>query len=291
MWPDIYSHFMCREKPCLPNGGVLVTSDHAALLTEGPTIFITEEPEKIAKFYLNQSKIPKEYLDNINRCIDFNNTINRKISDLEKNLEDKMKKYEGMENKLSNIETRVDPEVRELMKKIENYRNSIKAVKLPDTYIPNSRAHVERFHDTKKLVAEPFRSKIGEDDVERIMAINGVDDIWKVLLIMGVGLFSQTNNKDYTEIVKELAEKQNLYLIIAKGDYIYGTNYQFCHGFLSKDLTNMTQEKIIQAIGRIGRSDVQKQYSVRFRNNDMIYRLLNEEPDKIEVQNMNRLFC
>ena len=291
MWPDIYSHFMCREKPCLPNGGVLVTSDHAALLTEGPTIFITEEPEKIAKFYLNQSKIPKEYLDNINRCIDFNNTINRKISDLEKNLEDKMKKYEGMENKLSNIETRVDPEVRELMKKIENYRNSIKAVKLPDTYIPNSRAHVERFHDTKKLVAEPFRSKIGEDDVERIMAINGVDDIWKILLIMGVGLFSQTNNIAYTEIVKELAEKQNLYLIIAKGDYIYGTNYQFCHGFLSKDLTNMTQEKIIQAIGRIGRSDVQKQYSVRFRNNDMIYRLLNEEPDKIEVQNMNRLFC
>lgn len=53
----------------------------------------------------------------------------------------------------------------------------------------------------------------------------------------------------------------------------------------------MTQEKIIQAIGRIGRSDVQKQYSVRFRNNDMIYRLLNEEPNKIEVQNMNRLFC
>jgi hypothetical protein len=123
------------------------------------------------------------------------------------------------------------------------------------------------------------------------MAINGVDDIWKVLLIMGVGLFSQTNNIAYTEIVKELAEKQRLYLIIAKGDYIYGTNYQFCHGFLSKDLTNMTQEKIIQAIGRIGRSDVQKQYSVRFRNNDMIRRLFREEEDKVEVRNMNALFC
>jgi hypothetical protein len=291
MWCDIYTYFTSRDKPQLPKGGVLVTSDHAALLTEGPTIFITEEPEKIAKFYLNQSKIPKEYLDNINRCIDFNNTINRKITDLEKTLEDKMKKYEGMENKLSNIETRVDPEVKDIMKKIETYRNSIKSVNLPDTYIPNSRAHIERFHESGKLVTEPFRSKIGEDDVERIMAINGVDDIWKVLLIMGVGLFSQTNNIAYTEIVKELAEKQNLYLIIAKGDYIYGTNYQFCHGFLSKDLTNMTQEKIIQAIGRIGRSDVQKQYSVRFRNNDMILRLLNEEHDKIEVQNMNSLFC
>jgi hypothetical protein len=107
---------------------------------------------------------------------------------------------------------------------------------------------------------------------------------------MGVGLFSNSNNITYTEIVKELAEKQRLYLIIAKGDYIYGTNYQFCHGFLSKDLTNMTQEKIIQAIGRIGRSDIQKKYSVRFRNNDMITRLFNEENDKIEVINMNRLF-
>ena len=53
----------------------------------------------------------------------------------------------------------------------------------------------------------------------------------------------------------------------------------------------MTQEKIIQAIGRIGRNDIQKQYSVRFRNNDMIYRVFKEEENKIEVNNMNKLFC
>jgi hypothetical protein len=300
MWTEIYTHFKGREHVVLPQGGVLVTSDHAATLTEGPTIFITEEPEKIAMFYLNQSKIPKEYLDNINRCIDSNNRINHKIADLEKSLEDKLKKYEGMENKLANINTEImkgkkkitrgDPEILELMNKIENYRGSIKSVKLPDTYIPNKRAHIEKFHKNDEIAGSPFTSSISEDDVERIMAINGVDDIWKVLLIMGVGLFSQTNNITYTEIVKELAEKQSLYLIIAKGDYIYGTNYQFCHGFLSKDLTNMTQEKIVQAIGRIGRSDIQKQYSVRFRNNDMIHRLFRDEPDKIEVRNMNALF-
>jgi hypothetical protein len=36
--------------------------------------------------------------------------------------------------------------------------------------------------------------------------------------------------------MKKLADEQKLYMIIASSDYIYGTNYQFCHGFLSKDL-------------------------------------------------------
>ena len=39
--------------------------------------------------------------------------------------------------------------------------------------------------------------------------------------------------------MKKLAQNQKLYLIIASSDYIYGTNYQFCHGYLSKDLGNI----------------------------------------------------
>jgi hypothetical protein len=126
--------------------------------------------------------------------------------------------------------------------------------------------------------------------VEEIMAMDNVNDIWKVLLIMGIGLFSQTQPIVYTEKVKLLAEEQSLYLIIANGDYIYGTNYQFCHGYLSKDLSNMTQEKIIQAMGRIGRNQLQQNYTVRFRN-DIIRKIFMEEEDKIEVMNMNNLFC
>ena len=98
------------------------------------------------------------------------------------------------------------------------------------------------------------------------MNINDVDDIWKLLLLMGIGLFSKDKCIPYTELVKEFADSQKLYLIIANGDYIYGTNYQFCHSFLSKDLENMTQEKIIQAIGRVGRNKLQHDYSIRFRN-------------------------
>jgi hypothetical protein len=88
--------------------------------------------------------------------------------------------------------------------------------------------------------------------------------------------------------MKRLADEQKLYMIIASSDYIYGTNYQFCHGYLSKDL-ELTQEKIIQAMGRIGRSNVQQDYTVRFRDDEQIRKLFSEDTDKPEVRNMNRL--
>ena len=90
--------------------------------------------------------------------------------------------------------------------------------------------------------------------------------------------------------MKKLAEQQKLYMIIASSDYIYGTNYQFCHGYLSKDLA-LTQEKIIQALGRIGRNNIQQDYTIRFRDDSQIKKLFYPELDKPEVRNMNKLFC
>ena len=68
-----------------------------------------------------------------------------------------------------------------------------------------------------------------------IMMINGIDDKWKVLLMMGIGVFATDMNPDYVEIMKDLADTQQLFLIIASTDYIYGTNYQFCHGYTGDD--------------------------------------------------------
>ena len=75
----------------------------------------------------------------------------------------------------------------------------------------------------------------------------------------------------------------------ATSDYIYGTNYQFCHGFLSKDL-DLTQEKVIQAMGRIGRNNIQQDYTIRFRDDKQILKLFTAETDKPEIINMNVLF-
>jgi hypothetical protein len=121
------------------------------------------------------------------------------------------------------------------------------------------------------------------------MLLHGIEDSWKVLLMMGIGVFTNHNNITYTEIMKKLADSQKLYMIIASSDYIYGTNYQFCHAYLSKDL-NLTQEKIVQALGRVGRFNIQQNYTVRFRDDSQILKLLTTETDKPEVINMNKLF-
>jgi hypothetical protein len=93
------------------------------------------------------------------------------------------------------------------------------------------------------------------------------------------------------EIMKRLADTQCLFIIIASSDYIYGTNYQFCHGFIGKDLMNMTQQKTLQAMGRIGRNNIQQDYTVRFRDDDMIKRLFQTPEHNIEAVNMCVLFC
>ena len=106
---------------------------------------------------------------------------------------------------------------------------------------------------------------------------------------MGIGVFTNHKSIEYTEIMKKMADQQKLYMIIASSDYIYGTNYQFCHGYLSKDL-QLTQDKLIQAFGRIGRNNIQQSYSIRLRDDEFIQKLFYEDLNKPEVKNMNLLF-
>ena len=90
--------------------------------------------------------------------------------------------------------------------------------------------------------------------------------------------------------MKRLANEQQLFVILASSDYIYGTNYQFCHGFIGKDLKQMTQQKTIQAMGRIGRNQVQQDYTIRFRDNSMLQQLFQTPTENKEAVVMSRLF-
>lgn len=299
-WDTIYRECHENRRIKMDNYGIRITTKDANSLSNGPTIFIAENVDKIAKFCLQDINIPKNEMEQIMNCINFNNTVNKKIEKEERDLEDMMQKYEGSnkhgattsakEHKLSKTNFDKEPAIKNKMKHLEDLRSAIRTVSLDDKYIPNKLKHINKWCNFDDLKYEPYSSNITEEDVEEIMAMDNVEDIWKVLLIMGIGLFSQTQPINYTEKVKLLAEQQSLYLIIANGDYIYGTNYQFCHGYLSKDLSNMTQEKIIQAMGRIGRNKLQQNYTVRFRS-DIIRKIFMEEEDKIEVMNMNNLFC
>ena len=52
----------------------------------------------------------------------------------------------------------------------------------------------------------------------------------------------------------------------------------------------MTQEKIIQAIGRVGRNTIGDEYTIRLRENSLITKIFTEEKNKIEIINMQKLF-
>jgi hypothetical protein len=177
-----------------------------------------------------------------------------------------------------------------LTNEINGLRALIKSASLNDAFIPNKKMHLDKWSaNLESSSCCAFTSNVDEQFVSDIMALNGVENSWKVLLMMGIGVFINHENITYTEIMKKLADEQKLYMIIASSDYIYGTNYQFCHGFLSKDL-DLTQEKLIQAMGRIGRNNIQQTYTIRFRDDEQISKLFTSETDKPEIVNMNRLF-
>jgi hypothetical protein len=274
--------------------------------------------QKIAKFCIQQANIPENVMSDIMTKIEFNNQLNQRVLAIETELELEEQK---ITNKLSsnsadtsktaktltsgkkggkdaskianNLINKSDSRKLVLLKdELDVLKSMTKHAALNDIFIPNKLAHKTKWMSTDNIVPKnSFTSNIPEDIIVAIMMLNDVEDSWKILLLLGIGVFTDHKSVPYTEIMKSLAEQQKLYLIIADSDYIYGTNYQFCHGYLSKDLL-MTQEKIIQALGRIGRNNIQQEYSARFRDEshvDMLFSNLSFE-DKPEVINMNILF-
>ena len=285
--------------------GIYVTTKDSFTLTDGPTIFLTNNVEKIAKFYIQQSQIPEKVMNDILDKISVNNAINEKIGELEQELElltekslasadaggdgnEKSKKKDKV--KLASDSNSDGRSIAKLENEIERYRQMIQSAQLNDTLIPNKLLHLKKWGPSSGNNHRAFTSDIDEHTIVDIMMLKDVDDSWKVLLLMGIGVFTNHPSIAYTEIIKRLANEQKLYMIIASSDYIYGTNYQFCHGYLAKDLS-ITQEKIIQAFGRIGRNNIQQDYTIRLRDETQVNKLFYKEENKPEVRNMAKLFC
>ena len=267
------------------NSTINITTSDSVTLTDGPTIYMTDNIIKIAKFSLQIAKIPPLILNDILKNIEYNNNLSKKISQLEKDLDDGTKKDQEKEKKIS--DGRIDESMKILTKQINTMRGLIKNIELPERYIPNKKEHSEKwdYEYTDKI----FTSDIQSETVEKILLLNDVDDIWKILLLMGIGVFANHENKNYVEIMKLLSQEQKLFMIIASTDYIYGTNYQFCHGYIGKDLNNLTQEKTIQALGRIGRSKLQQTYTLRFRDDELVKKVFIPQDYKPEIVNINKL--
>jgi hypothetical protein len=290
------------------SSAIYVTTKDAYTLTDGPTIFLAKDVTKIAKFCIQQANIPASVMKDIQDKIDFNNEVSEKIAAIEAELEnaqeqmgkksgsaggDKSNKKDGKKKDKAAgdmIDKSKDKEIIKMKEQLTMLSQMIKSATLHDLFVPNRSSHKEKWAQNMDTPCA-FTSNVNEEDVDAIMSLNNVDDSWKVLLLLGIGVFANHNSIAYTEIMKKLADSQRLFMNIADSDYIYGTNYQFCHGYLSKDL-GLTQEKIIQALGRIGRNNIQQEYSARFRDDDQITTLFTrvESTAKPEVLNMNMLF-
>ena len=287
-------------QPIANDFAICVTTRDAYTLNDGPTIFITNEIEKVAQIYIVQSNIPSVIMEDISGKIDFNQAVMARIETLEKALDDVNAKRLKSNTETTKMEKRMSREtdadqaiksngVEKITRELSSLSASVKSIHLPEKYIPNKPSHLQQWIGDATLTYTPFTSDIDEETVEKIMKLS-ISQIWKLLLLMGIGVFSNKHNSDeYTEIMKMLADTQRLYLIIASSDYIYGTNYQFCNCYISKNM-DLTQEKVIQAIGRVGRNNLQQNYSVRFRSDEHISRLFYPEPIKQEAINMNLLF-
>ena len=59
--------------------GIYITTKDAFTLTDGPTIFLANDVNKIAKFCIQQANIPAKVMENILEKIELNNKINEKI--------------------------------------------------------------------------------------------------------------------------------------------------------------------------------------------------------------------
>ena len=299
-YSKVYDHFQKKRSAVYESTIKLTTSD-AYTLTDGPTIYMAQDVEKIGKFCLKLSSIPEAVLDVIMKAIYSNDLLRQEIGIIDRelatmdNVEESSKKKGDDKNrsqktkKLSrNTPTGMETKKKDLQRQMDGLRGNLIKIELDKEFVPNTLDHLKKYYKSEWL-GKSFTSDIPESAVEKIMLLE-VDSIWKVLLLMGIGVFTNHTSRDYVAIMKDLAQNQQLYLIIASTYYIYGTNYQFCHGYIGKDLKDLTQEKLIQALGRIGRMDTKKEYSIRLRLNEFIDTLFMPSTNKIEVNNMNRLF-
>ncbi len=280
------SNYFKETQKTIYNSTIKITTADSYTLTNGPTIYMAENIEKIALYCLKLSSIPERVLEMIMNDIDKNEDVAKKINELEREVEaDENKDEEGKKGKIN--EKNMSNKKRELLKEISCLRRQIKRIQLPARFVPNTFEHLKLWNKLDRQ-EEVFTCSIDDEVIRKIMMLD-VDRKWKLLLMMGIGVFIENSCKDYNAIMFDLASTQKLFLIIASSDYIYGTNYQFSHGYIGKDL-NLSQEKIIQALGRIGRSGSNETYSIRLRNDIVAKKLFEKEVNKMEVRNMNLLF-
>ena len=305
-WKSLREAYIKQNKEITNNQkcvGINITSEHAYTLTNGPTLFVSDNVENICKYMLMKANLEKNTLANIEKKVEQNRKILQSLIQMKNDYEDKIESFKDCDKIMTNM--RFPPEVLDLYNNIEKKQNELLTLSLDNIHKPNTRTHYNKWKPGDASSYEDsdvFSSSLSDEDIKEIVELYNIKTLYKMMMMMGIGVFSnsimketdnktiQEDNNKYIETMKKLAEQKGLYLIIANSDYIYGTNYQFSHCYLSKDMKNLSQEKIIQCIGRVGRQEKNKHFSFRFRTQEHIDTFYSVVENSIEAENMNRLF-
>ena len=208
-----------------------------------------------------------------------------KIASLEKDIQDKNTDSDK-EKKMA--EGRVNDDVKRLQKDLETLQKQVRPITLPDVYIPNRLDHLRTYAKSDQL-GIAYTSDIDAKTIEKIL-VTDVDQSYKLLAMIGIGVLDETLDVKYLDTIKQLAMEKRLTIVIAKKEYIFGTNYQFANLYISKDMVPiLTKEMLIQTAGRVGRWE-QVPYTIRCRDLDIVKLLFLPSHNHTEVDNMCRLF-
>ena len=279
-----------------PNTGVYLCSKDAQSLTGGPTIYFAKDIDKIGEFLIQSSKINDSILRSLEETLAYNAKVSGKHRQLQMRLEDAQAEDVGAKrtNKLCS-DHRDSDIVKSLRQKIAALEKAYKKLELPAKFVPNSPAHRLHYQATRdpslaeEEISTPFTTTINSQDVNAILLKDDISNKRKLLLMMGIGVLDKDQTSTYSTLMKKFASTQKLFLVVADTDYIYGTNYQFFHGFMGKDVGQITRSKIVQAMGRVGRNTVQQDFTFRFRSQDHVAILFGEDVDSVESSNFAKL--
>jgi hypothetical protein len=149
--------------------GIYLTTSDAHTLTEGPTIFLANDVEKVAQFCLQQANIPSLVMDELMNKIERNNVLSEKIMVLEKELEDAQESVQASDergggggggfsskhkskSKSKSKGDRENPEAKEergacrkIQSELDALRMQVRPVNLNEVFVPNTLLHLNKW--------------------------------------------------------------------------------------------------------------------------------------------------
>ena len=202
---------------------VFIVTHDAYTITGGPCLYLTNNYDTLTKVLFKSSNIPDEIINNLYKIIDNNNKFMEIINKNIKLYQDIMEKELEKENKMS--DGRIPPEAQKIKNIIDSTQEKIKSLSLDEIYIPNYKKHFQKYNDKLNFSeCDLWSSNIDEQSMQKIIEIDHLNHIFKILLLIGVGVLHEELPNQYKEIMKELAKNKQLFMVIADDNYIYGTN-------------------------------------------------------------------